>query len=213
MKRKTRKRGNNRASKTTPSRNRRSKLHAKKGPRVTRTGKKDKGKKGPRKSSPVRRKKVVAQNIRGLNTDPRVLRALGLMRRGISASVAAREEKMKLNTFRRRAGKYLHRAGPGKPWKARSQDQLAASMTVLTIRGPITVVVHSSRERKLFGQYNLALRMFRAGEDGAAAALKAFEGKTVGGQALITDAEMLINLEEAGQLDFDTLYASFGSAT
>jgi len=86
-------------------------------------------------------------------------------------------------------------------------------MTVLTSRGPITVVVHNSRERKMLGQYNLALRMFRAGEEGAAAALKAFEGKTVGGQALITDPELLITLEEAGQLDFDTLYASFGSAS
>jgi hypothetical protein len=135
-----------------------------------------------------------------------------MRRDGISASEASRREKMKLNTFRRGAGKYLHRSGPGKPWKARSQDQLAVSMTVLTSRGPITAVVHSSRERKLLGQYNLALRMFRAGEDGAAAALKAFEGKTVGGQALITNAELLINLEEAGQLDFDTLYTSFGSA-
>jgi hypothetical protein len=147
-------------------------------------------------------------------TDPRVLQALRLMRRdGISASAASRHEKMKLNTFRRSAGKYLHRSGPGKPWKARSQDELAVSMTVLTSLGPITVVVHNSRERKLLGQYNLALRMFRAGEDGAAAALKAFEGKTVGGQALITDPDLLILLEEAGQLDFDTLYASFGSAS
>ena len=54
--------------------------------------------------------------------------------------------------------------------------------------------------------------MFRAGEDGAAGALKTFEGKTVGGHVLITDAELLIKLEEAGQLDFETLYASFGSA-
>jgi len=54
------------------------------------------------------------------------------------------------------------------------------------------------------------LRMFRAGEDGAEAALKVFDGKTVGGHRLITDPKLLIQLEEAGELDFDTLYTSFG---
>jgi hypothetical protein len=50
--------------------------------------------------------------------------------------------------------------------------------------------------------------MFRAGEDGAEAALKAFRGKTVGGHKLITNTKLLIQLEEAGQLDFDAFYTS-----
>jgi hypothetical protein len=145
-------------------------------------------------------------------TDPRIARALGQMRReGASASKAARSEKMKLETFRKGAGKFLHRPGRGKPWKARSKDQLRFSMTVLTSRGPLDVIVSNSRERKLLSEYNLALRMFRAGEDGADAALKAFEGKRVGGHALITDIKLLIELEEAGQLDFEGFYVAVGT--
>jgi len=70
--------------------------------------------------------------------------------------------------------------------------------------------VHGSRERRLLGRYNQAVRMFRAGEDGAGAALKAFRGRKVAGHVLITDIATLIRLEEAGKLDFDDLYSSLG---
>jgi hypothetical protein len=169
-------------------------------------------KRSPRKHRPVRRKKLAAVSRRRAITDPRVARALGFMRRErVSASAAARREKMKLETFRKRAGRFLYRSGKGKPWKARSQDQLRFSMTVLTSRGPLDVVVSNSRQRKLLSQYNFALRMFRAGEDGADAALKAFEGKRVGGHMLITDIKLLIELEEAGQLDFEGFYVAIGA--
>lgn len=165
-----------------------------------------------RKLGLVRRKRVSGVTRRRAITDPRVARALGTMRRdGASASEAARREKMKLKTFRRGAGRYLYRSGPGKPWKARSEDQLRFSMTILTGRGPIEVIVRNSRERKLLHQYELALRMFRAGEDGAEAALKKYKGKRVGGQTLVTDINLLIELEEAGQLDFDAFYTAIGS--
>jgi hypothetical protein len=52
--------------------------------------------------------------------------------------------------------------------------------------------------------------MWRAGEDGAEARLKEFEGKTVGGHKLITDTKLLTQLEEAGLLDFEDLYAPPG---
>jgi hypothetical protein len=166
-----------------------------------------------RKHSRVRRQKVTGRK-RGSITDPRVLRALGLIRRErYSASKAARREKIKLKTLVKRGGRALYRSGPGKPWKVRGEDQLSASMTVLTNRGPLTVIVRNSRERKLLGRYDTALRMFRAGEDTAEAALKAFERKIVGGYPLITDPKVLIQLEEAGQLDFDSLYTSFGAAS
>ena len=144
-------------------------------------------------------------------TDPRIARALGLMRReGISASEAAKREKMKLGTLRKGAGRFLYRSGPGKPLKARTEDQLRFSVTVLTNRGPQEVIASNSRERKLLHQYDLALRMFRAGADGAEAQLKAFKGKKVGGQTLITDIKLLIELEEAGQLDFENFYTAIG---
>ena len=169
-------------------------------------------KRSPRKHRPVRRRKLAAVSRRRAITDPRVARALSLMRReGASASKAAHREQMKLETFRKRAGRFLYRSGPGKPWKARSEDQLRFSMTILTSRGPLDVIVSNSRERKLLSEYNFALRMFRAGEDGADAALKAFEGKRVGGHTLITDINLLIELEEAGQLDFEGFYVAVGA--
>jgi hypothetical protein len=187
-------------------RRRTGKVHGKKRSRANRVLK------NTRKHRRVRRKKLIGASSRKAITDPRVARALGLMRReGVSASEAARLEKMKLKTFRQRAGRYLYRSGPGKPWKARSEDQLSFSMTVLTSRGPAEVIVRNLRERKLLHQYEFALRMFRAGEDGAEAALKAFKGKRVGGHTLITDIKILIELEEAGQLDYEVFYTSVGA--
>lgn len=175
--------------------------HNKKQIRVARLGK-SRGKQRrtkPRKRVRIRRRQAV--------TDPRVARALGLMRRDrLSASEAARREKMKLETFRKGAGRFLYRSAPGKPLKARSEDQLRFSMTILTSRGPLDVIVSSSRERKLLSQYDFALRMFRSGEDGADNALKQFEGKTIAGHALITDIKLLIELEHAGELDFEGFY-------
>jgi hypothetical protein len=164
-----------------------------------------------RKQRPVRRRRPYAVRGKRAITDPRVARALSLMRREkTSASKAAHSEKMKLDTFRKGAGRFLYRSGIGKPWKARSEDQLRFSMTILTSRGPLDVIVSDSRERKLLSQYDFALRMFRAGEDAAADALKAFEGKQVGGHTLITNITLLIELEEAGQLDFEGFYVPIG---
>jgi hypothetical protein len=143
-------------------------------------------------------------------TEERVFRVLGRMRRDdVSLSVAARLEGIKPETVVRRARNALYRLGPGKPWQVTQSDQLSAVMTILTRFGPTTVVVRGSRERKLLGRYNFALRMWRAGEHGADAAIGTFRGKTVGGHTLITDTKLLIQLEEAGRLDFDNLYSSF----
>lgn len=134
-----------------------------------------------------------------------------MRREGVSASEAARRERIKLKTFRKGAGKYLHRPSPGKPYKARSEDELAFSMEVLTARGREAVIVRNSRERKLLHEYEVALRMFRAAEDGAEVELKKFEGKTIGGHVLITDPNLLIQLEEADQIDAETFYTEIGA--
>ena len=164
-----------------------------------------------RKQHRPRRKGLVRAYKRRAITDPRIVRALGFMRRtGASASEAAHRERMKLKTFRQRAGRYLYRSGPGKPWKVRSEDQLAVSMTVLTRRGRVDVIIRNSRERKLLHEYESAVRMFRAAEDGAEEELRKFRGKTVAGHELITDAKLLIELEEADELDFESLYSPVG---
>lgn len=168
----------------------------------------DRVKRGVRKPRPARKKKPVRSNK---PTDPRVARALGLMRReGLSASQAARQVRMKLQSFIRAAGNALYRSGPGKPWKVHDDDKLPFLVKIVTDLGPRSVVARNLRERKLAGAHNFAVRMWRAGEDGAEEALKEFEGKTVGGHKLCTDTKLLTQLEEAGLLDFENLYASVG---
>jgi len=184
------------------------KLHHRKHPKISRKTKHS------RKQQRVRRNKPVSLRKRTQPIDPRIARALGIMRReGTSASEVAHREKMKLSTFRKGAGRFLYRSGPGKPWKARDEDQLSFSMEVLTRQGRLSVIIRKSRERRLLHNYESALRMFRGAEDGAEAELKEFEGKTVGGYKLITDTKLLIQLEEAGQLDFENLYTSLGAGS
>ena len=84
-------------------------------------------------------------------------------------------------------------------------------MTILTKQGPIFDVVRGSKERTRLALYDNAVRKFRAGEDGAVEELARFEGQTIAGHELITDPDILIHLEEAGQLDFDALYYSAGA--
>jgi hypothetical protein len=165
-------------------------------------------KRGVRKHRPIKRKKPVRSNK---PTDPRIALGLRLMRRdGLSASQAVRKAKIKLQTFVRGAGNVLYRSGPGKPWKVRTDDKLRFFVKIVTDFGARSVVARNLRERQLASAHNFAVRMWRAGEDGAEARLKEFDGKTVGGYKLITDTKLLTQLEEAGLLDFENLYGSFG---
>ncbi|HWZ96862.1 MAG TPA: hypothetical protein VN025_03805 [Candidatus Dormibacteraeota bacterium] len=132
------------------------------------------------------------------------------MREGDSLAKATREASVKRGTFIRYARPALRRNGPGKPWKAIPEDKLKSVMNVLTEFGPVAEIISNSRERKLLGRYNRARRMLRADDTGAEAELLKLKGKTVAGHVLITDVQKLIELEEAGILDFDDLYASLG---
>jgi hypothetical protein len=120
---------------------------------------------------------------------------------------------MKLQSFIRAAGNVLYRSGPGKPWKARPDDKLPFLVTIPQPFGLQSVVPRNYQERKLAHAYHSALRMWREGNKGSEAALKKFRGKTVGGYKLITDTTLLTQLEEAGQLDFDSLYVSVGGGS
>jgi hypothetical protein len=158
----------------------------------------------------IRQIKRIPLNPREADLQRRVFRALRRMRAGDSLSRATREERLKRDTFIRRARLALRRSGPGKPWKAIPEDKLKSVMKVLTEFGPTPEIIPNSRQRKLLGRYNRSIRMFRAGEDGAEAELLKFRGKKVAGHTLITDIKVLNQLEEAGRLDFDDLYSSLG---
>lgn len=165
---------------------------------------------GPRRSS-VRRVPEVARSPHEAEVQRRVFVALRRMREeGESLSKATKLAGIKPQTFIRHARRALRRRGPGKPWKAIPEDQLSAAMKIITRFGPTVDIVRSWHERELLGLYNQAVRMFRAGDNGAAAALRVFRGKTVAGHKLITDIDLLIQLEEAGKLDFDDLYSYLG---
>jgi len=144
----------------------------------------------------------------------KALAALARMRREeLSLSKATRLEHIKPRTFLRQVGSAVYRSGPGKPWKARKSDTLKARMRILTEKGPVYDEVRGSRERTRNARYEIAVRAFRAGEDGAAKELEKFKGLTVGGHILVTDLDQLIQLEEAGKLDFDNLYYSVGGGS
>jgi hypothetical protein len=161
-----------------------------------------------------RRRYSALKNERQTLAHQKALAALGHMRRdNLSLAKATRLEHIKPSTFLRHVGSAVHRSGPGKPWKASKSDTLRARMRILTPQGPVFDIVRGLRERTRLGRYEIALRKFRAGEDGAEEELQAFKGQTVAGHVLITDPDLLIQLEEAGQLDFDTLYFSVGGGS
>jgi len=160
----------------------------------------------------IRRRLLVPKNRRRTEVQRKALAALAHMRREkMSLAKATRLEHIKQSTFLRYVGSAVYRSGPGKPWKAAKRDRLSAKMTILTAQGPTFAMVRGSVERTRLARYDIALRKFRAAEDGAVEELQAFKGLTVAGFPLITDPALLIQLEEAGQLDFDALYYSVGA--
>jgi hypothetical protein len=174
--------------------------------------KKNRKRRTTRRRRSASKRRFLIPKTRKQSTSHRKARAvLGLMRRlGWSLNKASKYERVKPQTVLRHVGKALYRSGPGKPWKATKSDRLPEKVMLLTERGPKFEEVQSSTERTRLSRYYIALRKWRAAEDGAQLELSKFKGLTVGGQKLITDPDTLIRLEEAGQLDFDAFYYSVG---
>jgi hypothetical protein len=141
------------------------------------------------------------------------LAVLARVRRGESFHRAALQEHIKPKTVLHHVGNSLYHSGLNKRWKAAKTDRIPAKMTILTEQGPVFAVVRSSVERSRLSRYDIALRKWRAGEDGAEQELMAFNGQTVAGYMLITNPDVLIHLEEAGGLDFDEFYSSVGGGS
>jgi hypothetical protein len=161
-----------------------------------------------RKKRQSNRRDAIPRNKRQAAARTRAVRALGRARRGEPLSKAARAEHVKLATVKKYVGSQFHQGAPGKRWKPTKSDRLTDQMNILTPLGVMTAPVRGSRERIRLGRYNVALRKWRRGEPGADAELAAFEGQTVGGHPLITDAKLLASLEDASVLDFEELYSS-----
>lgn len=157
------------------------------------------------------RRNAKPRNAREAEARNRALHVLTRTRRGESLAQAARAEHVKPATVRRYVGSQFRQDAPGKRWKPTKSDRLTAYLNVLTPQGRVVVAVRGSRQRLLLARYEAALRRWREGEPGAEAELATFQGQTVGGHPLITDVKLLATLEDAGELDFEELYASFAS--
>jgi hypothetical protein len=131
----------------------------------------------------------------------RSLHVLARMRRtGASLTEAAREEQIDPRTVR----KYLKTElrGRGKPTKV---DRRKRDMLVPTTLGNAPVTVRGSKQASDLGKYMSAVgKYLRTGD---VEGLGKFEGKSIGGHALITDPDLLSSLAQAGALTLDEIYA------
>ena len=143
-------------------------------------------------------------------TNPKAVKALRLMRNGLSLAEACREAGIKQDAFLREVGDAVYHDGASKRWKAAKTDSLNVLMNVPTEKGPVATLVHGLRERIRLSRYENAVKMWRGGKRGALKALSAFEGLSVGGRVLITDPKILARLEEADRLDVDEIYVGLG---
>jgi hypothetical protein len=131
----------------------------------------------------------------------RALHVLARMRRtGASLTAAAREEHIDPRTVRKHLRVELR--GRGKPTKA---DRRRREMLVPTNLGNSPVTVRGSKQASQLGRYMSAVSKYlRTGDvDG----LAEFEGKSIAGHVLITDADLLSSLAQAGALTLDEIYA------
>lgn len=174
-------------------------------------------KRSARKTKRIRVKRISTLGSRKLSfqsaTHVKALAALGLMRRnGVSLAKAIRSEHIKQTTFLRHVGDAVYRNGPGKPWKARKSDDLKAVMQIYTTNGRVSDVVRGLSERRLNARHRVAVHALLGGEDGAIEVLKQFEGLSVGKHPLVTDPNVITQMEKDGeQEDFDAFYTSVGS--
>jgi hypothetical protein len=131
----------------------------------------------------------------------RALHVLARMRRtGESLTAAAREEHIDPRTVRKYLKTELRRRG--KPTKV---DRRKRDMLVPTTLGNAPVTVKGSKQASDLGKYMSAVgKYLRTGD---VEGLGKFEGKSIGGQALITDPDLLSSLAQAGALTLDEIYA------
>ncbi len=78
-------------------------------------------------------------------------------------------------------------------------------MLIPTTIGNAPVTVRGSKQASQLGKYMSAVSKYL--RSGDVEGLAAFEGKSIGGHALITDPGLLSSLAQAGALTLDEIYA------
>ena len=152
--------------------------------------------KGPKKRANSQR----AKRGKG-NPYNRSLHVLARMRRtGASVTAAAREEHIDPRTVRKYLKGELRRRG-----RATRADRRKRDMLIPTALGNAPVSVRGSKQASQLGRYMSAVgKYLRTGD---AEVLAEFEGQSIDGHPLITDADILSSLAQAGALTLDEIYA------
>lgn len=138
----------------------------------------------------------------------RALEALSLMReRGVSATAAADQVGIALETLKKYAGQALRKTESG-AWKAKPRDRITRFMKFPTPKGLTLLDVHDSRTASEIGRYWEAVRKYlRTGDEKV---LWPFEGRTIEVQGefhdFLTDPFLLKRFARAGEISFPTIY-------
>jgi hypothetical protein len=133
------------------------------------------------------------------------LSALSLMRREqLSLKEAARKLDISPNVVLRHAKDGLRRSVGGH-YYAKPFDSISRPpMRFLTDRGNVWVTVRDSREATRVSKYMTAIKHYL--HTGRTSLLAPFRGKGIGRHRFVTDPEILDELADAGELEFDALY-------
>jgi hypothetical protein len=134
-----------------------------------------------------------------------------MRRTGASLTAAAREEHVDPRTVLKHFAHQLRRSEPGKPYRPTKADRLVRKMLVPTQLGPSSISVRGSKQATQLGRYMSAVGKYL--RTGNSSALDEFEGQSIAGHSLITDADTLRALAEAGSLQLDEIYALPGSSS
>jgi hypothetical protein len=120
---------------------------------------------------------------------------------GYLNAAIAQAEGTSLGFIRRQFPKALFPSRSGERLRVRPTDPYSWPVEILNDSGLVQVVTaHGSQERKLAGQHRAdymgVLRNTRP-----ASILRKYRGKTVGGQKLLTDPDLLFELAEGSVID------------
>jgi hypothetical protein len=130
----------------------------------------------------------------------RAKHAISEIRKGKSASQAARDNKTTLATVRRYfAGDFI-KLGASRRWTISKSDKHVNRVPWLGPEGYEPFLLRGTKEVSRLAHYsNDVKRALRGG----ASVLDKWQGKRIGGRKLITDLEVLTRLANEGKLDFE----------
>lgn len=136
----------------------------------------------------------------------RALKAVSLMRKGLSRQKAAGRAKTSPRTVQKYAKKVVRRRDG--VYHALPVDQMRRPMRVLTEQGVAVADIRSSRVASRLSKYWGAVDHYL--RTGDRTRLRPFEGKALRACghrfAFITDPDLLARLAEAGEVRFEDLY-------